>query len=387
VKVASQTLTRCAKVAAIVVALPILGSVSSAAPLELPFIIVPNGFSGLIAQCTITRAHATKDCSSELTLKFPGRHHDDFDKDLNGHVLPGAQPGSDVFVLLKFDERNSSAPPTANDPSLEASRLEDAMSDAYPDQGLRARLNGQSSATCTIQDDGSLSDCWVTAVSPEDSGFDLATLEVARRVRLLAPLPNNRELSFDLAWHLPGPPEQAILQCSIGPDSKTRDCIFDDSDAFAFEAKSRFPDADEALLEHLRKQPLTLCCGVQDTTQTISVLRDELEKNAVGAASKSRQLGPYVPQRLTALDAEFVTYYYPEAAIRLEETGATVVRCKVTDDGRLNECLASGAGDSRLQHAHLRMTRDIHMKPPGPDAPPYDQRVYAFQVLWAIPKR
>ena len=79
-------------------------------------------------------------------------------------------------------------------------------------------------------------------------------------------------------------------------------------------------------------------------------------------------------------------YYYPPISIRLAQTGVTIVRCKVTDDGRLNECWVryNQTNANGPAHAHLRLTEMVRMQPPAATAPPYDSRVYEFAVNWTL---
>ncbi len=135
------------------------------------------------------------------------------------------------------------------------------------------------------------------------------------------------------------------------------------------------------MLNALSAQPLLLAGAPAGQRIDIALLRSELGKPQI-AGGQEPVSAPYRPVRLTALRADDILYYYPSISIRLGEAGFTDVRCKVTDDGRLNECWVSNnqANSVRLARAHLLLTEIVRMQPPAADAPAYDRRVYAFRV-------
>jgi outer membrane biosynthesis protein TonB len=247
----------------------------------------------------------------------------------------------------------------------------------YPHAALAANLEGNASADCTVRDDGQLDNCWITNESPADAGFGEATLNVINLIKLTSPLPADRKRSFNMAWRLPGPTDQVFVNCLITPNFSTSDCTTDpDPD---------YPGAAQTVLNSLTSQPLRLFGAPIGQRIEIALIRSELRMPQTAGGNKS-EAAPYKPARLTALNSDDVLYYYPAISIRLAETGHTDVQCKVTDDGRLNECWVAfnEKKSDRLGHAHLRLTEIIRMQPPTANSPDYDRRLYSFRVAWAL---
>lgn len=329
---------------------------------------------GSVGNCLVDEKHTTTDCEAATGLNGSRLSAQFVETYLNNKVLPDVPVGKRLWVMIKLREPVRGLPPDTAQPAVTALHLQDLQRQYYPRAALSAKLEGRASADCDVLENGQLDNCWVTDEMPAASGFGEATLKLINLMKLTSPLPVDRKQHFDLTWQLPGPADQVFVDCLITSDLMTSDCTTDpDPD---------FPGAAQAVLNSLASQPLHLLGAPAGQRLEIALLRSELGKaQSTGHGSATT---PYRPVHLTALNANDVLYYYPPISVRLAEMGHTVVRCKVTDDGRLNECWIAGGSFARLGLAHLRLTEIVRMQPPDASAPAYDQRLYAFQVTWTL---
>ena len=344
---------------------------------DQPAYVFSSWQAGAVGTCFITEKHITADCDVE-----PGPNGDRAPPEyvellLNHQAVPGLPVGRRVTVMIKLREPVQGLPPDRADAAITEIHLHDLQRKYYPRAALAAKLEGKASADCTVRENGQLDICWITDETPVGAGFGEATLSVINLMTLASPLPADRKQRFELSWRYPGPAEQVFVNCLMTPDSRTSDCKTDrDPD---------YPGAAQAVLNALSAQPLLLAGAPAGQRIDIALLRSELGKPQI-AGGQEPVSAPYRPVRLTALRADDILYYYPSISIRLGEAGFTDVRCKVTDDGRLNECWVSNnqANSVRLARAHLLLTEIVRMQPPAADAPAYDRRVYAFRVAWSL---
>lgn len=333
--------------------------------------------AGAVGNCFVTEKHVTADCEPApgVNGRIPPALF--VEKYLNDQVIPEAPAGKRVSVMIKLKEPPRGLPPTAAEATVTELHLHDLQRQYYPRAAFAAKLEGRASADCNVRDDGQLDNCWVTDETPANAGFGEATLNVINLIKLASPLPADRKRSFDMAWQLPVPADQVFVNCLITSDYMTSDCTTDpDPD---------YPGAAQAVLNVLTNQPLHLSGAPAGQRIEIALIRSELGKpQSIGG--HGYETTPSKPVRLTALNGNDVLYYYPPLSIRLSETGYTDVKCKVTDDGRLNECWVAYNQNKwdRLGHAHLRLTEIVRMQPPTANAPSYDQRQYAFRVAWTL---
>ncbi len=54
----------------------------------------------------------------------------------------------------------------------------------FPDRAQRLNVNGKASLSCTVTEQGKLTDCSITNEDPPDQGFGDATLKVAKIFKL-----------------------------------------------------------------------------------------------------------------------------------------------------------------------------------------------------------
>lgn len=329
--------------------------------------------AGWIGHCLITENHTTADCEPAPAPNESILPADLVDKYLNNQPIPDAPVGKRVSVLVKLREPVRGEPPDAAQAEITALHLRDLQRQYYPRATLSAKLEGKVSVDCAVLDNGQLDNCWVANETPTDAGFGDATLRLINLMKLTSPLPADRKRHFDMTWQLPGPAERVFVECLVTSEITTSDCTTDpDPD---------YPGAADAVLRSLKNQPLHPPGAPVGQRIEVVLIRSELGKPQT-VAGEGVQTTPYKPVRLTPLNANDVLYYYPPLSIRLEETGYSVARCKVTDDGRLNECWASG-NFARLNHAQLRLTEMIRMQSPEANSR-YDRRFYGFQVTWTL---
>lgn len=333
--------------------------------------------AGAVGTCVITDKHVTANCEAAPGLNGYIPPAPFVEKYLNGLVILNAPVGKRVSVLLKLREPAVGLPPDVADSATTELHLKDLQRQYYPRAAMAAKLNGQASADCTVLKNGKLDNCWITSETPTGAGFSAATLNVINLMQLTSPLPSDFKRSFVMTWQLPGPPDQVFVTCDISSEYVTRDCKTD--------PEPDYPEADHAVLNSLSRKPLHLPGAPVGQRVEIALIRSELDKPQI-VGSHEAATAPYKPVHLNALNAQDVLYYYPPISIRLAETGYTDVKCKVTDDGRLNECWVANnsAKSDRLGHAHLRLTEMIRMQPPTADSPVYDSRQYAFRVSWSL---
>jgi hypothetical protein len=333
--------------------------------------------AGAVGNCLVTDKHMTADCESAPGVngyRPPAQFAEIY---LNNQMIPGAPVGKRAAVMIKLREPLRGQPPDAAQTAITEVHLHDLQRQFYPHAALAAKLEGRASADCIVRDNGQLDTCWIADETPAGAGFGEATLNVINLMKLTSPLPADRKRSFDMAWRLPAPVDQVFVNCLITSDFTTRDCTTDpDPD---------YPGAAQAVLNSLTDQPLHLSGAPIGQRIEIALIRSEL-KQPQTIGGRDPETAPYKPVRLTALNANDVLYYYPPLSVRLAETGYTDVKCKVTDDGRLNECWISNNPNKsdRLGHAHLRLTEIVRMQPPAANSPIYDRRSYAFRVAWAL---
>jgi hypothetical protein len=333
--------------------------------------------AGAVGNCTITENHMTTDCEAALGAEGYRPPQMFTDRYLNNQILPDAPVGKRISVMIKLREPTLGLPPDASAPAVTALHLAELQRQYYPPSARKAKLEGSASADCSVRDNGQLDICQLTTETPAGAGFGDATLNVINLMKLTAPLPADRKKSFTLAWRIPGPADQVFVNCLVAPDFTTRDCTTD--------FDPNFPDAAQVVRDSLVKQPLHLAGAPVGQRIEIALLRSELEKPQT-SGDQGTAPAPYHPLHLTALHGDDILYYYPALSVRLNETGYTEAKCKVTDDGRLNECWVSAnpTNSVRLPHAHLRMAEIVHMQPPAANAPLYDQRIYTFRVNWKL---
>jgi hypothetical protein len=360
-------------------AIGIAGLAASGAALALDQLnyVFSSWQAGAVGNCFVTEKHVTADCEPAPGLNGylpPAQFVETY---LNNQMIPDAPVGKRLSVMIKLKEPVRGLPPDAAQAVITELHLHDLQRQYYPRAAFAAKLEGKVSADCIVRDNGQLDSCWVTDETPADTGFGEATLNVINLMKLASPLPADRKQTFDMAWRLPGPAEQVFANCLITSDSMTSACTTDpDPD---------YPGAAQSILTSLTNRPIHLLSAPIGQRIEIALIRSELGKPQF-VGSHGPESAPYKPVRLTALDANDILYYYPPISIRLAETGYTDVRCKITDDGRLNECwIAHNQNNSdRLGHAHLRLTEIIRMQPPAANSPVYDQRLYMFRVAWAL---
>jgi TonB family protein len=333
--------------------------------------------AGTVGNCVITDKHVTAACNAAPQADGWVPPDSFIEKYLNGMVIPNAPAGKRITVLLKLREPATGLPPDVADSATTELHLKDLQRQFYPRAAMAAKLNGQASADCTVLENGKLDNCWITSEAPTNAGFGEATLKVINLMQLTSPLPSDLKRSFAMTWQPPGPPDQVFVNCNISPEYLTSDCKTD--------AEPDYPGAAQAVLNSLSNKPLHLPGAPVGQRVEIALIRSELSKAQV-AGTQGAATAPYKPVHLNALNAQDVLYYYPPISIRLAETGYTDVKCKVTDDGRLNECWVANnsAKFDRLGHAHLRLTELVRMQPPTADSPAYDSRQYAFRISWSL---
>jgi len=333
--------------------------------------------AGAVGNCMITEKHMTADC--EVASGADGYRPPQMftDRYLNNQIVPDAPVGKRISLMIKLREPTLGLPPDASVPAVTALHLAELQRQFYPPAARKAKLEGSASADCSVRDNGQLDICQLTSETPADAGFGEATLGVINLMKLTTPLPADRKKSFDMAWRIPGPADQVFVNCLVAPDFTTRDCATDPD--------PNYPEAAQAVRDSLAKQPLHLAGAPVGQRIEIALLRSELGKPQT-SGGQGTVPAPYHPVHLTALRGDDILYYYPALSVRLNETGYTDAKCKVTDDGRLNECWVSAnpTNSVRLPHAHLRMAEIVRMQPPAANAPLFDQRIYAFRVTWKL---
>jgi hypothetical protein len=345
--------------------------------LAQPLYVFSSWQAGAVGNCRITDKHKTTDCDA-----VPGPNgvalSDKFvDTYLNNQDIPDAPIGKRVTVMIKLKESARGAPPDAAQTDVTESHQRELQRQYYPRAALAEKLEGKASADCTVREDGQLDDCWITDEEPAGAGFGGATLNLINLMKLASPLPASRRQSFTISWSLPGPSDQAFVNCLITPELLTSACTTDpDVD---------YPGAAQDVLSALADKPLHMPNAPAGQRIEIALMRAELKiPQSVGTPEPVS--APYKAVRVTPLTAGNVLYYYPPISIRLEQGGNTDAQCKVADDGSLNECwiVSNQSGAERLGHAHLRLTGIVKMQPPTASSPPYDQRLYTFRIAWSV---
>jgi hypothetical protein len=68
--------------------------------------------------------------------------------------------------------------------------------------------------------------------------------------------------------------------------------------------------------------------------------------------------------------------------------GRSMMRCKITDEGRLNECVALSEAPAGMGfgEAELRAAREFRAIRPASGAPIYSQREVLLPMTWSLPK-
>jgi len=59
-----------------------------------------------------------------------------------------------------------------------------ATTTAYPDEALKARVEGHATVVCTVQGSGNLAGCQITEEAPGGYGFGAKVLEMAQSIRV-----------------------------------------------------------------------------------------------------------------------------------------------------------------------------------------------------------
>lgn len=345
--------------------------------LDKPVYVFSSWQAGAVGDCRVTDKHRTADCEGApgANGRLPTTQYTE--TYLNNQDVPGAPVGEHIQIMVKLREPVQGTPPSAADAEVTEIHQRDLQRQYYPRAALEQKLEGKASVDCTVRDNGQLDTCWVKDEMPIGSGFGGATLNLINLMKLASPLPADRKQSFDMTWDLPKPADQVLVNCAISPDYLTGDCTTDpDVD---------FPGSAQAVLDSLEKKPLHLLGAPIGQRIEIALLRSELEVQQ-STKTMEPETSAYKPVRLTALNADDVLYYYPSISVRLTETGSTDVQCKVTDDGRLNECWAirNQSSFDRLARAHLGLTEIVKMQPPTVTSPGYDRRLYTFRINWTL---
>ncbi|WP_297692238.1 hypothetical protein [Phenylobacterium sp.] len=176
----------------------------------------------------------------------------------------------------------------------------------------------------------------------------------------------------------PSPPSSTVIvTCAIGPGEVTRDCATDPDPGH--------PGAADAVIASLAAHPLRLPGARIEQRVTVGLVRANLGKpHPFGPAP----VAPYKPDSITIDSAVEPARYYPDRAARMMVQGQALARCKVTDEGRLDECWVRGeepAGYGFGVAALLLATQAMRAPPPGPGEPAYDWRSFDVPMNWSLP--
>jgi hypothetical protein len=330
----------------------------------------------MVADCLVGRTHATKDCRTQ----FP-QIDQPFLKALAAHprTLPDAPVGQRVWLLARRDRPSPPAPPAPATPD-DSYLMGDAQRAVFPPDALALRITAQVALSCRIADDGWLDDCWTRQDGPEAKlGFDKATVQLARQLRFTAPLPADRRTVLTIDWSppsLPRPSQQVLADCRVGPGGATEDCRIPED--------PYHPEAAKAAMAELAAHPQVLKGAPEGQRVTLGLLRSEFGKtNTLGRGPPDRAYKPVlIPQGDIGMSR-----YYPERALRMGQSGRSAVRCKVTDEGKLNACfVVSETPDGwGFGLAELRLTALLRVTPPTAASPPYDERSFVLPMNWNLP--
>jgi hypothetical protein len=112
--------------------------------------------------------------------------------------LAGATPGSHVLVMIRvalgvpLDASNpgrtgTPAQPGATpvvDPNWAIMPAQADVDGYFPDRALRTATSGTAAAQCTVGANGDLLGCWISAETPADMGFGMATLKLSTFIQM-----------------------------------------------------------------------------------------------------------------------------------------------------------------------------------------------------------
>lgn len=117
-----------------------------------------------------------------------------------------------LSLLVACPARLLAHPPGEPSPSTTAPVLRSEAQASYPEQALRAGLEGSVGLELTIDEQGAVTDVRVT--TPAGHGFDEAALEAARAFRfepaMQAGTPVRSVVQFNYEFHLPPPPATPV---------------------------------------------------------------------------------------------------------------------------------------------------------------------------------
>jgi len=168
-----------------------------------------------------------------------------------------------------------------------------------------------------------------------------------------------------------------VVTCQIAPGGITRDCAADPDPGH--------PGAAEAALASLQAHPLRLPGTRQGQSVAVGLIRANLGKAHAFGLAPAR---PYEPDRIGVDPSVDLARYYPDRAVRMSAQGQSLVRCKVTDDGRLDECWVRGEAPAGYGFGVAELvlaTQVMRATSPGPDAPAYDWRTVDVPIAWSLP--
>lgn len=172
-------------------------------------------------------------------------------------------------------------------------------------------------------------------------------------------------------------PATVIVSCSVAPGGTTRDCTT--------QPDPGHPGAAEAVIASLQAHPLRLPGAPAYQVVTIGLLRANLGKSRPYGLAPAK---PYEPADVAVDPSAELARYYPERAMRMMAQGESLVRCKVTEEGRLDECWIRGEAPRGMGFGVAELvlaTQAMHVTPPGPDAPAYDWRAFDVPMSWRLP--
>ncbi|HTX48237.1 MAG TPA: energy transducer TonB [Caulobacteraceae bacterium] len=97
---------------------------------------------------------------------------------------PAPPPAPPVIAAVKPPPPKPPPKPLISNPDWMQLPSADDMARFYPDRAQRMSVNGHATISCTVNVDGSVSDCRVMSQSPPDDGFGDAALKLSKLFKM-----------------------------------------------------------------------------------------------------------------------------------------------------------------------------------------------------------
>lgn len=263
------------------------------------------------------------------------------------------------------------------------------VKDAYPPAAWEQGVSGEVVLDCTLQSNGTLSRCRVDSEAPTGYGFATAAMQLAAgfrgpenqsgAARLLLPITFKREgdlvasgvpdlvsgvtseefqSAFPQAARDAGTDRgEVLLVCVIGPDGQLAQC------QAAAEAPTGLGFARAALTLAPRFQMNLWSADGLPTVGAAVRAPFEFELPKAPIVDHVRVLE--YPEWDRRPNAEEVSNFYPDRALRMEMEGTAMLDCMVQPDGALADCSVTAERPRNYQfgEAALQLSKIFRLRP------------------------